>query len=90
MIFAIHRHESATGTHVSLHIEPPSPPHPSGLSQSTDFGCPASCNKLALLIYFTYGNMHVQCHSLKSSHPRLLPLSSKGCSLQLCLFCCPV
>ena len=29
-----------------------------------------------------------QCHSLKSSHPRLLPESPKVCSLYLCLFCC--
>ena len=38
-------------------LNPPSPfspPHPSGLSQSTSFGCPASCIKLALVIYFTY------------------------------------
>ena len=32
--------------------EPPSPPHPSGLSQSTIFGCLASCIELALVIYF--------------------------------------
>ena len=36
----------------------PSSPHPSGLSQSTSFECPASCIKLALIIYFTYGNIH--------------------------------
>ena len=29
-----------------------------------------------------------QCYSLKSSHPHLLPLSSKVCSLHLCIFCC--
>ena len=38
---------------------PPSPPHPSGLSWSTCFGCPASCIELALVICFTYGNVHV-------------------------------
>ena len=38
---------------------PPSPPHPSGLSQSTSFECPASCTEFALVIYFTYGNIHV-------------------------------
>ena len=31
-----------------------------------------------------------QCYSLKSSHPRLLPQSSKVCSFHLCLFCCLV
>ena len=51
MVFAIHRHESAMGAHVSA--------HPSGLSQSTSFECPASCTELALVIYFTHGNIHV-------------------------------
>ena len=37
----------------------PSPSHPSGLSQSTGLDCPASCIELALVIYFTYGNVHV-------------------------------
>ena len=40
-------------------LPPPSPPIPSGLSQSTGFGCPASCIKLALVICFTHGNIHV-------------------------------
>ena len=40
-------------------LPPPSLPHASGLSQSTNFGYPASCIKLALVIYFTYGNIHV-------------------------------
>ena len=30
-----------------------------------------------------------QCYSLKSSHPHLLPLSPKVCSLHLCLLCRP-
>ena len=29
-----------------------------------------------------------QCHSLKSSHLRLLPQSPKDCSIPLCFFCC--
>ena len=29
-----------------------------------------------------------QCYSLKSSHPRLLSLSPKDCSIHLCLPCC--
>ena len=37
----------------------PSPPHISGLSQSTGFECPASCIEFALVIYFTYGNICV-------------------------------
>ena len=46
-------------------LPPPSTLHPSGLSQGTSFGCPASCIKFVLVIYFTYGNIHV---SLLSSH----------------------
>ena len=63
MFSAIHQHESATDIHMSPHPEPhllpPSSPCPPGLSQSTGFGCPASCIKLALVTYFTYSNIHV-------------------------------
>ena len=44
------------GVHVS---PPPSSSHPSELSQCTGFECPVSCIELELVIYFTYGNMHV-------------------------------
>ena len=30
----------------------------------------------------------VQCYSLRSSHPCLLPQNPKVCSVHLCLFCC--
>ena len=70
-------------------LPPPSQSHPSGLSQCTGFECPVSCIELGLVTYFTYGNIYMfQCYSLKSSHPYLLPLSPKVCSLYLCLFCC--
>ena len=63
MAFAIHRRESAVGAHVSPHPElpflPTSLPHPCGVSQGTNFECPASCIELALVIYFTYGNTYV-------------------------------
>ena len=63
MVFAIHQHELAIGIHVSpSHLNPSpnsSPPHPSGLSQITGFGCLASCTKLVLVICLTYGNIHV-------------------------------
>ena len=59
VVSAIHRHETVMGAHVSPHSEAPSHlpplPHPSGLSQSTSFECPASFIKLVLVIYFTYG-----------------------------------
>ena len=69
-------------------LPPPSPPHPSGLSQCTGFECPASCIQLGLVICFTHGNIHVSVLFSQSSHPRLLPQSPKLCSLYLCLFCC--
>ena len=50
-------------------LQPPSPPHPSGLSQSTSFGCPATCIEFALVFYFTYGNTHT---SVLFSH--IIPL----------------
>ena len=96
MVFAIHQHESATGTHMSSHPESPShfPPHPIPL------GGPRA---LALSALLHASNLHwssilhiliymFQCYSLKSSH--LLPpfafshKSPKVCSLHLCLFYC--
>ena len=63
MVFTTQLHEPATGVQVSHHPEhpllPPFPVHPSGLSQRTSFECPAPCIELALVIYFTYGNIHV-------------------------------
>ena len=37
----------------------PSPSQPAGLSQCTGFGCFVACNKFGLVIYFTYGKIHV-------------------------------
>ena len=57
MLFARHQYESAMGVHVSHHPESPLtslPTHSSGWSQSTSFGCPASCIEFAPVIYFTY------------------------------------
>ena len=91
VVFAIHWHESATGAHISPHPEPPShlPPYPIPL------GCaraPAWSALLHALNLHWSSILHMvihmfQCYSFKSSHPRLLPHSSKVCSLHLCLFC---
>ena len=48
---------------------PPSPSHPSGLSQCAGFECPVSCIELGLVIYFTNGNIHVSM--LLSTHSTL-------------------
>ena len=59
-------------------LPPPSPPHPSGLLQSTIFGCPASCIDLALVIYFTYGNIHVSMLFSQILPPLPSPTESKS------------
>ena len=93
MFFATHQHGPAMGIHVFPHpkhlLPHPSPPVFLWLSQSTDFECPASCIKLALVICLHMVMYMFQCCSLKSSHPCLLPLSSKICVLHLCLLYCP-
>ena len=62
-VFAIHRHESATGIHVSPDPEPRSnlPPHPvpPGCPRALALGALFHASNLALVIYFTYGNIHV-------------------------------
>ena len=70
-----------------LHL--PSLSHPSGLSQSTGFGCSASCIELVLVIYFTYANVHVSMLFSQIIPPSLSPLSPKFCSLYECPLCCP-
>ena len=69
-------------------LPPPSPSHPSGLSQCTSFECPFHTSNLDwpsvshMVIYM------FQYYSLKPSHPRPLPQNPKDCSLYLCLFSC--
>ena len=91
--FAIHQHELAIRIRVTPHPESPShlPPHPIPL------GCPRKPALGALLLAsnshwssILHMVMHMlRCHSLKSSHPCLLPLTPKVCSLYPCLLCCP-
>ena len=69
-------------------LPPPSLLYPSGLSQSTGFGCPDSCIKLTLAIYFTNGNGHVSMLFSEITPPRLLLLNQKVRCLHLCLLCC--
>ena len=69
-------------------LPPLSPSHPSGMSLCTSFLCPVSWIELGLVIYFTYGNIHVSMLFFKLSHPCFLPQSPKDCSFYLCLFCC--
>ena len=64
------------------HPEPPAhlPPHPIplGLSQCTSFECPVSCIKLGLVIYFTYGNIHVSMLFSQIILPSPSPTESKS------------
>ena len=84
MVFAIHWHESAMGIHVSPSWTPlptPSTSHPSGLSQCTSFECPVSSIDLGLVIYFTYGNIHVSMLFSQIIPPSPSSIESKVCSL---------
>ena len=64
------------------HPEPPAhlPAHPIplGLSQCTSFECPVSCIELRLVIYFTYGNIHVSIVFSKIILPSPSPTESKS------------
>ena len=90
MISAIHQHESAMGVYVFPHPKPasylPSPPHPPGWSQCTGFECPASCIELTLVIYFTYGNVHVSVLFSQIIPPSPSPRVPKHVRY-ICVFC---
>ena len=71
-------------------LSPPFPPHPSGLSQSIGFGCPASCIELALVIYFPYGNVHVSVLFCQIIPQSPFPTEFKGLvsmSVSSCHYC---
>ena len=89
--FAIHWHESAMGVHVFPILNPlPTSflSHPSGLSQWTGFECIVSCIKLRLVIYFTYGNIHISMLFSQVIPPSPSPTESKSLFFISCLFCC--
>ena len=71
-------------------LPPPSPPHPSRLSQSTRFELPASYSKFPLAIYFTYGNGYVAMLLSQFIPPTPFPTVSISLFLMfasLLLFC---
>ena len=57
---------------------PPSQPHPSEMSQSTRCECPASHIDLGLVIYFTFGNIHVSVPFSQNIPPSPSPTESKS------------
>ena len=81
VVFAIHWHESTMGIHVSHILKPlllSSPSHPSGSSQCTSPEHPVSCIKPGLVIYFTYGSIHVSMLFSQIVPPSPSPTESKS------------
>ena len=74
----MHHHESVIGTHVSpsswSSLPPPTPSHPSRLSQRTDFELPASYSKFPLAGYFIHGNVYTSVWLFQFIPPLLSPL----------------
>ena len=65
---------------------PPSPSHPSGSSQCTS---PEHLSHASNLGWWSVSTLIVslfQCYSLRTSHPCLLPLSPRVCSVHVSLF----
>ena len=56
----------------------PLPSEFSGLSQYTGFECPISCIKFGLVIYLTYGNIHVSMLFSQIIPPSSSPKESKS------------
>ena len=69
------------GVHVSPILNPltpPSPSHPSGSSQCTSPEYPVSCIEPGLVIYFTYGNIHISMLFSQIIPPSSSPTESKS------------
>ena len=92
MAFAVQQHELATGIHVPPDPEPSSPSFPNlslWVVPEHWLWVPCFMHQTCTSHLFYIWYVQFQCCSLKSSHPRLLPLSPKVYSLLLCLLCCP-
>ena len=76
---AIYQNESATGIHVFLILNPPpSPYHPSRLSQCTSPKHPVSCIDPGLATHFIYGIIHVSMPFSQIIPPSPSPTESKN------------
>ena len=76
--FAIYQHESTTGIHVfPILNSPPSPYHPSGLSQCTSPKHPVSCIEPGLVTRFIYDIIHVSMPFSQTIPPSPSPTESK-------------
>ena len=62
----------------SMPQPPPSPSYPSGSSQCTSPEHPVSCIEPGLVIYFTYGNIHVSMLFSQIFPPSPSPTKSKS------------
>ena len=93
MAFAIHQHESAPGIHMYPPILSPPPishhPIPQCCPRTSALGALLHAMNLHWSSILHMVIYRFKWYFLKSSHPHLLPLSPKVCSLCLCLFCCP-
>ena len=76
--FAIHQHESTTGIHMfPILSPPPSPYHPSGLSQCTSPKHPVSCIEPGLATHFIYDIIPVSMPFSQIIPPFPSPIESK-------------
>ena len=94
VVFAIHWHESATGVHVSPipNTPPASLPLPSlWVVPVYQLWVPCFMHQLGLVIYFTYGNIHVSVlfSQIIPSSPLFIFFNWSIIALQHCVsFCC--